>query len=92
MEKVKIIADSTCDLSEELLKKFNITIIPLCVIMGDITYQDGVNVTPTDIYEWSDKENSTPKTAAPLLNDVIDILKPYVDQDMDIIQIMVDSI
>lgn len=85
MEKVKIIADSTCDLSEELLEKYDITIIPLCVIMGDITYQDGVNVTPEDIYEWSEKVNSTPKTAAPLLNDVVDILKPFTEQNREII-------
>jgi len=75
MEKIKIIADSTCDLSEELLIQYDITLIPLCVIMGDVTYQDGVNISPGDIYEWSEKVNSTPKTAAPLLNDVVDILE-----------------
>ncbi|MFU0828001.1 MAG: DegV family protein [Lachnoclostridium sp.] len=85
MGMIKILADSTCDLSEELLKKYDITLIPLCVTMGDMTYQDGVNITPEDIYEWSEKENSTPKTAAPVLNDVIDILKPYTDQNMEII-------
>ncbi|QHQ62394.1 DegV family EDD domain-containing protein [Anaerocolumna sedimenticola] len=85
MEKIKIIADSTCDLTDEILQKYNITVIPLCVIMGDATYQDGVNVTPEDIYEWSEKENSTPKTAAPLLNDVVDILKPFTEDKMDIV-------
>ncbi len=85
MEKIKIIADSTCDLTDEILQKYNITVIPLCVIMGDATYQDGVNVTPEDIYEWSEKENSTPMTAAPLLNDVVDILKPFTEEKMDIV-------
>lgn len=85
MEKIKIIADSTCDLSEELLIQYDITLIPLCVIMGDDTYQDGVNVSPEDIYEWSEKVNSTPKTAAPLLNDVVDILRPYTEQNMEIL-------
>lgn len=85
MEKIKIIADSTCDLSEELLIQYDITLIPLCVIMGDETYQDGVNVSPEDIYEWSEKVNSTPKTAAPLLNDVVDILRPYTEQNMEIL-------
>ncbi len=85
MEKIKIIADSTCDLSEELLIQYDITLIPLCVIMGDVTYQDGVNISPGDIYEWSEKVNSTPKTAAPLLNDVVDILRPYTEENMEIL-------
>lgn len=85
MENIKIIADSTCDLSEELLIQYDITLIPLCVIMGDVTYQDGVNISPGDIYEWSEKVNSTPKTAAPLLNDVVDILRPYTEENMEIL-------
>lgn len=85
MEKIKILADSTCDLSEELLCKYDITLIPLCVTMGDKTYIDGVNITPDDIYVWSEKENSTPKTAAPVLNDVIDILKPFTEKNKEII-------
>lgn len=87
MESVKIIADSTCDLNEELLERYQITMIPLCVIMGEDTYQDGINISPKEIYEWSEKENSTPKTAAPLLNEVIDILKPLIEQHQEIIYI-----
>ncbi len=85
MEQIKIIADSTCDLSKEILHRYDITIIPLCVTMGEQDYHDGVDITPEDIYVWSDKENSTPKTAAPRLSDVIDILKPFVEKEQDII-------
>ena len=85
MDKIQIIADSTCDLTEEILNKYNITIIPLCVIMGNETYRDGVNVTPEDIYAWSEKENSTPKTAAPLLNDVVDMIQPFTTKEREII-------
>ena len=38
---VKIIADSTCDLSKELVDKYDITIIPLYVRLGDEEYLDG---------------------------------------------------
>jgi DegV family protein with EDD domain len=85
MEKVKIIADSTCDLSEELLNKYDVSIIPLCVILGEETYQDGVDITTEDIYKWSEKNNDTPKTAAPLLNDVIDYIKPFTEKNMYIL-------
>lgn len=82
---VKIIADSTCDLSLELLERYNIDLIPLCVVMGENTYLDGVNITPKEIYQWSMKENTTPKTAAPGIENVIRILKPYVEQDYEVI-------
>ena len=85
MEQIKIIADSNCDLSKEILQRYDISIIPLCVAMGEQDYHDGVDITPEDIYEWSDQENSTPKTAAPGLNDVIDMLKPFVEEERDII-------
>ncbi|MDF2588425.1 MAG: hypothetical protein K0S41_2266 [Anaerocolumna sp.] len=85
MNNIKIIADSTCDLTEAILKQYDISIIPLCVIMGDDTYLDGINITPEQIYTWSERENSTPKTAAPVLHDVISFLEPYVKEQREII-------
>ncbi len=85
MSNIKIIADSTCDLSKELLEQYNISIIPLCINMGDKSYKDGMDITSEDIYAWSEKTNSTPKTAAPILNDVIEFIKPYVEDNKDII-------
>lgn len=85
MSNIKIIADSTCDLSNELLKQYDISIIPLCINMGDKSYKDGMDITSEDIYAWSEKTNSTPKTAAPVLNDVIEFIKPYVVANKDII-------
>lgn len=38
---VKIISDSTCDLSKEIVDRYNIDIVPLHVLMGDNEYEDG---------------------------------------------------
>ena len=62
---IKILSDSTCDLSKELLQRYNIEIIPLFVRLGDEEYLDGVNITPEELYSWSDEHGETPKTAAP---------------------------
>ena len=51
---VKIISDSTCDLSQELLRKYEIDILPLHILLGDKEYEDGKNITPDQIYAWSD--------------------------------------
>ncbi|MBR1640955.1 MAG: DegV family protein [Butyrivibrio sp.] len=67
---VRILSDSTCDLSKELTQRYNVTIIPLYVRLGDKEYLDGVNITPEELYEWSDAHGETPKTAAPGIDDI----------------------
>lgn len=66
---IKIIADSTCDLSDELIKKYDIDILPLYIHMGDKEYKDKLEITPQEIYRWSDENRTTPKTAAPSIED-----------------------
>ena len=39
--RVKIISDSTCDLSPELIAKYNIDILPLHILLGENEYEDG---------------------------------------------------
>ena len=63
MKTVAIIADSTCDLSKDLLEKYHITTFPLHVHLGEDEYLDGVNITPEEIYRWSDENKETPKTS-----------------------------
>jgi len=61
---IKITADSTCDLSNELLQQFNVTLIPLHVLIDEQDYLDGVNITPTDIFDYVGVHNRTCSTAA----------------------------
>ena len=73
---VRILSDSTCDLSKELIERYNIEIIPLYVRLGDKEYLDGVNITPEELYRWSDEHVETPKTAAPSIDDIAKFLDP----------------
>lgn len=82
---VKIIADSTCDLSEELLEKYDISILPLHILLGDEEYQDGASITPDEIYQWSDKNKTTPKTSAAGLSDAIELIRPYVADGREVV-------
>lgn len=54
---VKILSDSTCDLSAELIETYGITIVPLHVVLGDKDYKDGVDITADEIYEWADAKS-----------------------------------
>ena len=62
--KIKITADSTCDLSAELVERFNVGIMPLHVVLGDKTCSDGVDITPQDIFNYVKETGVLPKTAA----------------------------
>ena len=62
--KIRITADSTCDLSPEYLSAHDVTIIPLTVSMGGQDYTDGVDIAPDDIFRHVDAGGDLPKTAA----------------------------
>ena len=61
--KVRITADSTCDLSPELIRKYGIGIVPLSVIIDGEVFHDGVDVTPRDIFRAVEAGKSV-RTAA----------------------------
>lgn len=82
---VKIISDSTCDLSKELLEKYEVSILPLHVILGDRECEDGVNISPEEIYSWSDENKMTPKTSAPALDQAMELLRPYVETKTEVV-------
>ena len=48
--RIKIISDSTCDLSPQLLKEHDIGLIPLIVVKGNEEFLDGVTITPADVF------------------------------------------
>ncbi|MGO4946766.1 DegV family protein [Blautia sp. Sow4_E7] len=88
---VKIISDSTCDLSPELLTRYEIDILPLHILLGDQEFEDGKNITPDQIYAWSDANKTTPKTSAPAMADAIELFRPYVTAGREIVCFSISS-
>lgn len=82
---VKIISDSTCDLSGELLEKYDISILPLHILLGEEEYEDGQNITIEEIYDWSEAHKETPKTSAPSIDRAIELFEPYVNKGDEIV-------
>ena len=82
---VKIISDSTCDLSKDLLEKYDVEILPLHVILGDKDYQDGVTITPDEIYAWSDASKQTPKTSAISVDEAAEAFEPFIKDGGEVI-------
>ncbi|MBR6533700.1 MAG: DegV family protein [Clostridia bacterium] len=86
-----ISADSTCDLSLELRERYNVSIIPLGVTLGDKTFFDGVDITPDEIYTHHEKTGELPKTTAANVGDCIDYFKPFADEGKTIIHFSLSS-
>lgn len=62
--KIRITADSTCDLSPELLEQYGISVLPLYVTLGDKALADGREITPEDIYAHVRGGGKMPFTSA----------------------------
>ena len=87
----KIICDSTCDLSESLLHKYDISILPLHILLDTEEYEDGVNLKPEEIYKWANAHKTTPKTSAPSLAQAIALFEPYVKSKTELVCFPISS-
>lgn len=76
---VKIISDSTSDLSQDLLDRYNITLVPLIVRLGDQQYEDRVNITSEEIFRWSDSTKKAPTTACANVWTIQEIFQKYLE-------------
>ena len=88
---VKILSDSTCDLSKELIAEYGITIVPLHVVLGDKDYKDGVDITVDEIYTWADANNTTPKTAAISPEEAMDVMASLLEGDNEVVCFSISS-
>lgn len=62
--KIGISADSTCDIPVELLKKYNIKLMPMIITLDTDEYQDGIDITQDQLYEYIERTGNLAKTAA----------------------------
>ena len=85
MKRVSIISDSTCDLSKELLEKYDITVFPLHIHLGEKEYSDGIDITTEEIYQWSEETKETPKTSALSLFDAKEYIKRALEKSEEVI-------
>ena len=78
--RIKITADSTCDLSPELVSKYNIEILPLYIIKDGKAYKDTKEIVPQDIFSHVSAGGAITSTSAVNLDDYIGYFKPFAEQ------------
>lgn len=91
MEKIKILADSTCDLSDELIMENDISLIPFYVTLGEERYRDRETLTTSKLYQYVDEHGELPKTSAPTPEDYRRFFQQYVEEGYQIIYICISS-
>ncbi len=76
---VKIIVDSCSDLSPELIKRFDIDVIPLSILVDGQTYLDGVELSTSQLFESVKKTGVLPKTSAPSVAAFTSVFEKYTE-------------
>ncbi|MBQ6877431.1 MAG: DegV family protein [Oscillospiraceae bacterium] len=91
MRPIKIISDSTADLPQELIEKYDIEVLPLSITLGENTYKDGIEVSADDIYKFYDETKGLPKTSAVSVLEYTEAFTPWIEKGYDIIHFTISS-
>jgi DegV family protein with EDD domain len=72
MRKVAVITDGTCCLPIELVKQYDIRLVPLYIVFREKSYRDGVDITPGEVYKIMRRRKDLPTTSTPAVGDFLD--------------------
>ncbi len=89
--RIKILSDSTCDLSQEILDKFNITIMPLTVIKNGQDFKDNVTITPAEIFAHVAAGGDLCSTTAVSIGEYEDFFAPFATEYDGVVHINLGS-
>lgn len=87
---IRISTDSTADL-EQLVKQYDIPVMPLSVTLEGVQYLDGVNVGACDIFDSYDRAKVLPKTAARSISDYENFFSELTDGGNEVIHFAISS-
>lgn len=91
MRKIILSADSTCDLNDELIQRYEIKHHPYTILLDNNTYKDNIDITPPEIFEAYYKKKLLPKTSAINVAEYYNHFKPWIDDGYEIIHITLGS-
>lgn len=89
--RIKVISDSTCDLSPELIQKYDIEIFPLIVVKDGQEYSDGVTITPSEIFAHVAAGGSLCSTAARGVVAYQDVFRKFAGSYDGVIHVNISS-
>ena len=89
MTKIKIVTDSTADISKAVAEKLDIQIVPLNITINGETYLDGIDFTPTEYREIMKQNKELPKSSQPSVGVFAEVFEKIKGEDVEILCITV---
>ncbi len=86
---VKIVADSTCDISREFVDRLGITLVPAYVMFGEETFRQGIDINPSQFYARLQSSPQLPSTSQPTPGDFAERFVPMVNAGHQVVCITV---
>ena len=84
---IKIVTDSTVDLSQDIIDRYNITVVPLQIVINGETYIDRVNITPQEFMKKMKESDELPKSSQPSLGTFLDVYNQLTADGSEVISI-----
>ena len=91
MKKVVILTDSTAYIPADQMGKYAISSVPLDIIWGQETFEDGINITPNEFYERLKTDSRMPSTSQPSAGKIKQVMCTLLEQDYEILGIFISS-
>lgn len=89
-QKIAVITDTTCDLTDELLEEYSIFMVPLRIVFEKEEYRDRLEISPEKVYELMKKE--IPKSSLPIPEDISKVLEDIISKEYtDVIFVTISS-
>lgn len=89
--RIKITADSTCDLSSELVARYGVSIIPLYVNLDNKPLRDQIDVAPNDVFDYFDRTGKLCFTSACNIGEYVDVFTELRREYDAVIHISISS-
>ncbi|EJS68209.1 DegV family EDD domain-containing protein [Bacillus cereus BAG2X1-3] len=87
MQKIKIVTDSTADLSQEVIEKYDIHVLPLSISVNGQTYLDRVDLQPDEFIEEMAKSEELPKTSQPAMGTFVEMYEKLGEDGSEVLSI-----
>lgn len=81
--KIAVVTDSTSYLSAEEVERYHIHVVPIPVIIDGRSYDEGVDISTGEFYDWLRNSKSFPSTSQPPLGEMINLYNQLADEGYD---------
>jgi len=91
MSKIAIVTDSTAYLPKTFIDQHNIRVVPLKIHWNEITYKDGIDISPSVFYKKLEKSSTIPTTSQPPADEFLQVYEKLADNHDGIIVPLISS-